>query len=178
MHLPRPIISPRLLLRCLEQDDASANYLAWLRDPDVTRYLEVRFAEHSIESLRRYIVTVNDSDDTLLLGIFLREGEQHIGNVKLGPIHPIHRRADMGLLIGEKAEWGKGYASEAIVAVADYAFAQLGLAKLTAGCYGNNEGSWRAFLKAGFVEEGRQRAQWDYLGTRQDGILLGLTRPT
>ena len=59
----------------------------------------------------------------------------------------------------------------------EYAFTQLSIAKLTAGCYADNEGSRRAFLKAGFSEEGRRIAQWIVDGRRQDGVLLGKVNP-
>ena len=42
-----------------------------------------------------------------------RDG-RHIGNIKIGPVHSYHRRARIGLLIGEKEFWNRGYATEAI----------------------------------------------------------------
>src|SRR5512145_456926 len=111
MRLTNPLTTARLRLRTLMNADVTERYIAWLRDPDVNRYLELRFGEHSIASTRALIGTLNDSADTLMLGIFLEGSERHIGNIKLGPINPYHRRADIGLLLGERGEWGKGYAS-------------------------------------------------------------------
>ncbi|MDC4205803.1 MAG: GNAT family protein [Candidatus Manganitrophus sp.] len=95
----------------------------------------------------------------------------------MGPIQWIHRLADIGLLIGEKDCWGKGYATEAIQLVSDYAFNVLNLHKVAAGCYGPNEGSARAFQKAGFVVEGVRKEQFYTNGSYVDDILLGLIRP-
>jgi RimJ/RimL family protein N-acetyltransferase len=50
------------------------------------------------------------------------------------------------------------------------------LHKLTAGCYDVNEGSRRAFLKAGWIEEGRLREQYECEGKRVDRILLAYIR--
>jgi len=83
----------------------------------------------------------------------------------------------VGFLIGEKKEWGKGYASEAILMLCEYAFNQLDLVKITAGCYEENAGSKRALLKAGFLVEGRQSSQWDANGKRQAGIIFGKVNP-
>jgi len=94
-----------------------------------------------------------------LLGIFLRLDQRYIGNIKLGSIEECHRTADIGLLIDDKTEWGKDRASEAIAALTEYACNQLNIAKLTAGCYTDNEGSRRAFLKIDYVEEGRRISQ-------------------
>ncbi len=178
MKLEFPLIGDRLLLRTLTEVDATRRYLAWLSDPDVIRHLEIRFAPpETLDDLSRFISDTNDSDDSIILGIFLRNVDQHIGNIKLGPINRHHSTADIGLVIGERSEWGKGHASMAIGLLTDYAFATFGLAKITAGCYCDNEGSRRAFLKAGFTEEGRRKAQYTVDGRRQDGILLGMVNP-
>lgn len=42
MRLADPMVTPRLILSTLEVDAAAGPYLSWLRDPAVTRFLEVR----------------------------------------------------------------------------------------------------------------------------------------
>lgn len=178
MKLETPLIGENLFLRTLDEKDSTPRYLSWLSDVEVSRYLEVRFsAPSNLTDLSSFISSVNESDDTLMLGMFLRAEGRHIGNIKLGPINRYHRTGDIGLLIGERSEWGKGHARAAIAMVTNYAFATLGLTKLTAGCYCANEGSRRAFLHVGFVEEGRQAAQYVADGVRQDKILLGKINP-
>ena len=178
MKLDHPLSGEHLMLRTLAAVDASNRYLAWLADPDINRHLEVRFSPpRTVDDLARFIGQTNDSADSLILGIFLRQDRRHIGNIKLGPVDSHHNCADIGLLIGDKSEWGKGHASAAIMLLTEYAFTQLSIAKLTAGCYADNEGSRRAFLKAGFSEEGRRIAQWIVDGRRQDGVLLGKVNP-
>lgn len=174
MQLEIPIYGESIFLRSLQPSDATLEYLSWLSDPAINAHLEVRFSPpKSVSDLASFIADTNTSLHTLMLGIFLQEDGRHIGNIKLGPIDWHHQVGDMGFLIGDKEQWGKGYASKAIALLSDHAFARLGLAKLTAGCYASNEGSRRALLKAGFVEEGRRISQWLVAGCRQDGILLG-----
>ncbi len=174
MRLDTPIHSEQLSLRTLRATDASPDYLGWLSDPAINAYLEVRFnPPRSVSELATYIADTNASSHTLLLGIFLSDSERHIGNIKIGPIDWNHQVGDLGFLIGDRAHWGKGYASEAIALLSDYAFAHLGLVKLTAGCYADNQGSRRALQKAGFVEEGRLRSRLWLSGSRQDCVLLG-----
>lgn len=173
MLLDEPIRTGRLVLRTLTPNDVSDRYLSWLRDPEVSRYLEVRFDPQGKESILAYVEAMNQSPDNLLLGLFLREGGTHIGNIKLGPIDPHHRRGDFGIIIGSRRHWGKGYATEAIKALTDHAFAALGLHKVSAGLYAANEGSRRAFLKAGWLEEGRRRKHWYCDGDWQDDVQLG-----
>lgn len=178
MKLESPLVGEHLLLRTLEREDATRRYLAWLSDTEVTRHLEVRFSPpRMVDDLVQFIESTNDSSHTLMLGMFLRSDGRHIGNIKLGPIDRHHCTGDIGLLIGDRGEWGKGHARAAIELLAEHAFRQLGIAKLTAGCYADNEGSRRAFLKAGFSEEGRRVSQWQVEGKRQDGVLLGKVNP-
>jgi len=175
MKLVAPLHTDRLVLRTLTVADATDRYLGWMHDPEATRFLESRLVEHDLGSLRDYIASCNDSEASMLLGICLTDGT-HVGNIKLGPIDPYHQHAAIGLLIGERDLWGQGYATEAIAALTAHAFGQLGLLKLYAGCYASNVGSARAFLKAGWIEEGRNWAHWRSDGGREDNVQLGITR--
>jgi len=175
MWLSPPLESPRLILRSLSGTDAGERYLAWMRDPEVLRYLEARLTQHSLESLRSFIEGCNRSATDLLLGICLKDG-RHIGNIKLGPIHAYHRHAAIGLLLGERDRWGQGYAGEAIARLSQHAFEALELEKLYAGCYASNLGSVRAFCKAGYAEEARQKGMWLCDGRREGNVQVGLTR--
>lgn len=173
MLMDAPIETPRLILRTLRSGDVGEEYISWLSDPEVTRYLEIRFTVQTIQGAREFISAMNASEDSLFLGMFLKSRATHIGNIKLGPMDWHHRRGDIGLVIGDKVQWGKGYATEAIRGVTDYAFGVLEMHKLSAGLYDANEGSRRAFLKAGWFEEGRRRDHWLSEGKWQDDIQLG-----
>lgn len=167
-----------IFLRRLAPRDAGPAYLRWLRDPAVNAFLEVRFdPPGSVGELRALIRKTNHDPRTLLLGIFERRGGRHIGNIKLGPINRRHRTAEIGFLIGEKKEWGKGFASSSIRLVCDHAFQKLGLIKITAGCYLNNRGSQRALRHAGFCREGRLIRQWQCGRNRVDGLIFGKLNP-
>jgi RimJ/RimL family protein N-acetyltransferase len=76
-------------------------------------------------------------------------------------------------MIGEKNSWGKGYATEAISLLADFAFSKLNLHKLIAGCYEQNQGSLKAFQKAGLEIDGVRRKHWFSNGKYVDVYLLG-----
>jgi ribosomal-protein-alanine N-acetyltransferase len=168
--------SSRLQLRALELSDLNANYLAWLNNPAVNRYLETRFLPQSLEALQAYWRSHRDDPASPWFAICLESDGQHIGNIKLGPIHWLHRRADVSLFIGEQACWGQGYASEAIGLVRDWAFDELDLQKLCAGIYAGNVGSRRAFEKCGFELEGTLRHEVVSAGRRVDLWRMGLSR--
>lgn len=179
MRIEATLEAQDLLLRTLSTGDATSDYLNWLLDPQVNAFLEIRFnLPSTLAELSSFIEKIAVSSDSLLLGIYKKADLKHIGNIKLGPINPYHRCADLGFLIGDRSEWGKGYASSAIKIITDYAFNHLDLAKVTAGCYAQNEGSRRALLKAGFQQEGCQTLQWEANGIRQDGLLFGKLNPS
>lgn len=162
-------------LRCLRSDEAGHKYLSWLHDGEVNRYLEIRHSlPTSVADLAHFVDSVNQSTDSILFGIFLQDGT-HIGNIKLGPINSANRRADVGLLLGDKGQWGKGYATRAIRLVSDFAFRDLGLVRLTAGCHQPNQGSLRSFMKAGYQHEGTLDNYWQCEGQGVDGIMMGLS---
>ena len=153
MMIDDPIETARLQLRHLTEADVTESYLSWLNDPEVLRYLEVRFSKvGGLEELGSFVKTVNDSTDTVMFGIFRKDTGRHIGNIKLGPVKFEHARAEIGFLIGDRSSWGAGYASEAIQAVAQFGLQRLNLAKIGAGCYETNVGSMKALLKAGFQQ--------------------------
>ena len=164
----------RLYLRPLSAVDVTPAYVGWLNDPLVNRYLETRHSPQTPQTVAAFVAAVNARDNEHLFGVFLRELDGHIGNIKLGPVHPIHRLGDVSLLIGERGVWGQGYATEAIARLARHAFEDLDVAKLSASLYAANVASERAFLKAGFEREGLRPAHYDLDGARSDIVELGL----
>lgn len=175
--LSADIETARLVLACLTEDQVGDEYRGWMSDPEVVRYLETRGEGPTIESLRAYVAAMRASTDSYFFGIVRRDSGAHIGNIKLGPVSPLHNRASIGLVIGDKGSWGQGFAAEAVGALAGWAFGDLGLEKLTAGSYARNVGSIRAFQRHGFRIEGTQRSQVKLDdGSRDDVVILGRTR--
>ena len=168
--------SSRLCLRALEPSDLNAIYLGWLNDPEVNRYLETRFLPQTQEALQGYWQAHRDDPASPWFAICLVGDGRHIGNIKLGPIQWLHRRADLSLFIGDRSCWAQGYASEAIALVRDWGFRELDLRKLNAGIYAGNIGSRRAFEKCGFELEGTLRDEVVSGGQRLDVWRLGLPR--
>ncbi|MCA9802629.1 MAG: GNAT family N-acetyltransferase [Cyanobacteria bacterium HKST-UBA02] len=166
--------SERLYLRPVSIADVSDRYCAWLNDREVNQFLETRFSEQTLESIREFVASKVNLDEEPFFAICLKDGDRHIGNIKLGPISRYHNHADISLFIGERDQWGKGFASEAIAAITKYAFDERGLNKLRAGCYARNHGSARAFEKCGYVREGLLKGYLFEDDGETDMILLGL----
>lgn len=158
----------------LRPEDVGDAYVSWLNSPTVNRFLETRFTTHSLESIRDFVAAALASPDVLFLGIRSESLGRHVGNIKLGPINRPHQTADIGILVGDPAAWGRGIATAAIELLVEIARDELQLRKLTAGCYASNVGSRRAFEKAGFSFEGTRPAQFLLDGRPEDLMQMGL----
>jgi len=174
MNTPYFIESNRLYFREVRPSDANDNYYRWMNDSEITRYLESRFWPNSQEGISEFATRMLSDRNSLFLAMVQKSDDRHIGNIKIGPINWIHRFADLGILIGEKDCWGKGYATEAIDAITSYAFKTLNLNKICAGCYSPNQDSLKAFLKAGYTQEGVRKKQYFCGGEYVDEILVGI----
>ena len=175
MILEAPIETSRFSLISLDERLASEEYLELLSDEATTAFLESRFEPAtSLEGLRDYVTSMLKSPDSFLLAIVTNDTREHIGNIKLGPINPHHKTASIGLLIGAKAWWGKGVATETIEAVTEWAFTSVNLSKVSAGAYSSNVASISAFESCGFSREGLLLSQVQLdSGERDDVVLLG-----
>jgi len=171
------IESTRMILRELEPEDVNDRYLCWMNDPDITKYLETRFYPQTKEGLNRYVREKLTDKNLTFLGIILKNGCRHIGNIKIGPVNWNHSFGSIGIMIGEKDCFRKGYATEAIGLVVDLTFRRLHLHKLTAGCYEKNVGALKAFKKNNFIIEGVRKQHAMYHGEFIDVIELGLINP-
>ena len=172
--ITRVLEGRNISLRSIQVLDADGPYLSWLNDKEINEYLESRFINWTTDLLRSYILDIEQREDQFLFAICLKDQPVHIGNIKIGPINPHHRFADVGIMIGEKKYWGRGFASEAIREICKFGFEELKLNKITAGCYEANGGSVKSFERVGFEIEGRQRKKLCSESGFQDHILMGI----
>ena len=144
-------------LRPVTYEDCTERYVGWLNDPVVNRYLEVRWEPQTLGSLRSFIGACIRDPNTHLLAICDADRGMQIGTIKIGPIHPRHRYADVGYMIGERDMWNRGIATDAIWSATWLAFNVYGVRRCQAGAYAKNVGSIRALEKAGYIREGIER---------------------
>jgi [ribosomal protein S5]-alanine N-acetyltransferase len=163
-------------LRLVTLDDCTPRYVSWLCDAEINRYLETRWQEQSLQSVRLFVLGLLNSADSYLFAITSLEDLVHIGNIKIGPVSSRHLYADISYFIGERDRWGRGHASTAIRIASRISFARLGLHRVQAGVYSNNVGSCRALEKVGFRLEGRFRSQLRGTGGWEDHLWYGLLR--
>ena len=129
-------------------------YIRWFGDPDITRYLGLPFPP-SLAMEKEWFERTARSDKDIVWAIFV--GDKLIGTTGIHGIDYQNRHAVTGSLIGEKDEWGKGYASDAHKIRTRYAFEMLGLEKIQSGAFTENIGSIRALEKSGYRQYGLER---------------------
>lgn len=104
------------------------------------------------------------------------EDDRLIGFVGLFAIKWIHGEAWLGIGLGDKSYWGKGYGSDAVRLALRYAFAELNLYRVSLEVFEYNQRAVRAYQKAGFTIEGRSRGEILRQGRRWDIISMGILR--
>jgi RimJ/RimL family protein N-acetyltransferase len=147
----------RVNLRPLDDIDA----LAWRRVHSHFRDLEISHLNGTPPNrmplwlLKRVLRADTRRSDRLTYGVFDERGD-YIGTIELYDIRGT--RATLGIIIGEKSHWGRGYGPEAIVALLDHAFGALGLDLVKLSTFDDNQRAQAAFRKVGFREVRRVSA--------------------
>jgi len=163
---------PRVSLGKIELVDIS-NYLNWLSDPEVNKYLEARHQKYSKSTLTQWISAHQDSNDSKIFSIIDDLDETPIGTLRISGINLRYKTCDVGLMIGDKNYWGKGYGTESIKQACTY-LKDSGFRKVHAGAYSANIGSIKSFLKNDFSTEGYYIAEVidDSTGMLDDVLLM------
>jgi len=165
-------------LRALEPDDLERCH-RWMNDSEVTRFLEGGRYPLSMANERQWLdaaMTTRSGFSDVLLAIETRDGGVHIGNAGLHEASPEHRRAYLGIVIGEKEYWSKGYGTDTVRALLRFAFEQMNLNRVELGTFDFNERAQACYRKCGFVEEGRRREDRFIDGRYHDLVIMGILR--
>jgi RimJ/RimL family protein N-acetyltransferase len=88
----------------------------------------------------------------------------------------IHSEVWVGIGIGERDYWGKGYGTDAMKLCLQYAFMELGAERVSLGLFEYNERALKSYEKAGFKLEGRMRQEILREGQRTDSLWMGVLR--
>jgi len=160
-------------LKNLNVNDATERYLSWLHDLEVTKTLEVDGQSQTIETIKDYIKW-HDGKTKFLFGIYANN-DKHIGNFSVR-INVDHRRATIGLMIGDKYYWGKNAVNETRSKIIDWLFDEKGINKIESGPMSNNYPAIFNFTKQGWQNEGILKEHYLIDGKKVDSVLYGITK--
>jgi len=176
---PRPVPPLRgelVYLRPAEREDLDA-FVRWFADEDVTRNLAVR-APFSKAMEEQWFTSMLESQgkNSYHFVICLLADERPIGTAGFHHVNYEDGHASFGISIGEKAEWSKGYGTDALRAICDFGFGELRLERIELDVYEPNARARRSYEKAGFVTEGTLRHAHYSDGKYQDVVRMALLR--
>lgn len=169
-------MSKQVYLRALELADLNRVY-QWHNDSELYSTLTNPFRPVSLQTVENWIKEKSlYSDKEINFAICLTKTSEHIGNIYLRNIDYINRNAFLGAFIGPAEQRAKGYASEALLQVVDYAYNVLGLQRLCMYVIADNQPAVRHLEKCGFSVEGRMRRHVFKDGEFKDILILGRCR--
>jgi len=151
-------------------------FLKWFNDPEILQYL-AGFLPMTRMAEEEWMENLKNRDDTIRFSIVLPQedgSEKLIGNCGIHNIDWKNRVADVGIVIGEKEYQNKGFGTEAMELLLEYAFNTVNLHRIELYTYEYNDRAIKSYTKVGFVEEGRRRQFMYFKGKYYDAILMGI----
>lgn len=148
-------------------------FLGWMNDFETTRFLEIQPRPMTLEQETAWYESASTGDG-IIFTIYEVATGRPIGNCDIHNLSLRNRRAEVGIVIGEPDARGKGYGTEAMRLLADYAFNGLNLHSLMLWTYEFNVAGQRCYAKVGFREIGRRRAARWHGGRFWDDIAMDL----
>ena len=176
------ILGQRIRLRPIEKDDL-ARYVKWFADPELRGYLdghlpmgqaqEEKWFEQSLAAKDRntqsWAIDAQPAD--MAVGPWV-----HIGGCGLHEIEWRHRWAELGIVIGSRDYWGRGYGTDAVQTLTRWAFDTLNLNRVYLRVFADNARAIHCYEKVGYQHEGRLRQHSFSNGAYRDVLLMGILR--
>jgi RimJ/RimL family protein N-acetyltransferase len=152
----------RVRLRPVTETDLPC-FLRWLHAPDINRWLAMPESgpPATLEAEHTWYERTQQDPHQLVWAIETHGG-QLLGNVAL------HRgfradAAELGLFIGERGEWSKGYGTDAVRTILGHAFGLMGFRRVYLHTDVENQRAHRCFARCGVRQEGlvkEYRRRW------------------
>lgn len=171
------LIGERIMLREYRKEDLTC-IRKWVNDIEITKYLSNIFLyPHTLNETESFLNSMLQGNSNIKGFIIAeKETEEYIGQIDLIKIDWINRIGTLGIVIGTKDNLIKGYGTEAIKLIQEFAFNRLNLHKLDLEVRAYNEIAIRCYEKCGFKEEGRIRENFFTDGKYTDTLFMGILK--
>jgi RimJ/RimL family protein N-acetyltransferase len=149
----------------------------WHLNSEYTRLLDWDPARSvSAYTIQKWVEKQYEDPNSHFFAVRLLADERVVGIIGLDGISWNHRDSFVGIGIGAKEDWGKGYGTDAMRVILRYAFTELCLRRISLDVFEYNPRGVRSYEKAGFVVEGRVREAILREGRWWDLIYMGILR--
>jgi RimJ/RimL family protein N-acetyltransferase len=164
-------------LAAIDPQETAALVAGHSRDSEYSRLQDSSpCRQYTKEGTQKWIEKQLEDQRTFAFGIRILADERLIGDVGLGGVSWNHGDAYLGIGIGEREFWGKGYGSDAMRIMLAYAFTELNLRRVTLNVFEYNQRAIRSYEKVGFQHEGRVRSYLNREGRRWDLVYMGILK--
>lgn len=164
--------SKPIYLKPFLKSDVTSRYISWLNDPEVNQYSVRRVHPYTDIEAYKYIENLNHNEK--VLAICSNDTDEHIGNIKYGPIDWSNLNCEISIVIGEKSYWNKGIASEAIYLILKHLFFTLDMNRV--GADSCNPAFIKMAKKLGFRAEGVMKNRMRFGNRFVDYTVLGILK--
>ncbi|MBR73638.1 MAG: hypothetical protein CL872_01660 [Dehalococcoidaceae bacterium] len=134
-------------------DDLYNDY-SWRKDPEICKFDAVSPTSVLFNDFvdRHNLEYSQYSKERAIFSIYSNSEHQHIGNVMFYNLNNIKKNVEIGITIGEKDFWNRGYGTEALTLFIDYLFSVLKIKSIYLHTLNWNDRAYKAFEKSGFSE--------------------------
>ena len=167
------VAGDRCYLSPIRTDDAS-RYVEWLSDPEVAINLRTAQLILTMPSELEALDRLSKSNEVFAIVAREETGDTLIGNCGLHKKDQLDGIAECGIFIGDKSYWNRGFGTEALTLLLDFAFSILNLYNVQLEVFEYNKRAMRCYEKVGFKEIGRRRGARIVAGSRYDVIYMDM----
>ena len=166
----KKLVGKKSYLSPIDINDAE-KFTEWLNDLEVTNNLTMYSGVINTEMEKAFLENLSKTHTYSIIDI---ENDQLIGNCGYMNIDNINQTADVGIFIGDKNYWNKGYGTEAFSLLLDYGFKALNLHNIFLKVYSYNKRAIKSYEKIGFKVIGVRRGALYRNLERHDEIFMDL----
>ena len=168
-----------LVRLCSESAEVMARaFLQWDRDTEMHRLADSDPAQlWSEKKLKEFIEKDADKNENAFrFAIRTLAEDKLIGSVSLWVNSWTHGDTWLGIMIGDRDHWSRGFGTDAMRLIVQYGFIELNLRRITLGLHSYNPRALKSYEKVGFKMEGRRRGEGLRDGERYDSLYMGILR--
>ena len=174
----KTLITRSTIIKPITQNEITQNYISWLNDKEINKFLETRHLEQTKTKAIDYINSLRNINNCDMFAIIDKETNNHIGNMTITSFNTNNNGSvDFGIMIGDKRSRSIGIGAEVMISFIDFMFSFDTIERISAGAASENFKSCKTLESIGFKREGVIRKVFPLNnGEKCDLIKFGLLK--